>query len=142
MIGERFGIFLCMFYRSNFLLNKAFCSSAYTVNSFKMCFPNAFKNYTLCRLGCQQEDSIAHAFTCEELGSQSEVQHRDIFSMENKQREVVLEFTRRFQVRSALLAARASQGHQILDTSTRAAAGGAGGRARGTTSFPMTASCE
>ena len=115
---------------------------ANTVNNFKMCFPNAFKNNTLCKLGCQQEDSIAHASTCEELGSQSEVQYSDIFSMENKQREVVLEFTRRCQVRSALLAARASQGHKILDTSTRAAARGAGGRDRGTNSFLITASCE
>ena len=66
------------------------------------------------------------------MGSQSEVQYSDIFSMENKQRTLVLELTGRCQVRSALLAARACQGHQILDTSTQATAGGAGGRALST----------
>ena len=114
---------------------------ANAVTNFKMCFPNMFKNDTLCKLGCKEEDNIAHVFQCEELGPQSNLKYNDIFSNEDKQREDVVEFIQRCQLRAAVLAARASQGHQLLDTSTQAAAGSAGGRARGT-SLPVTVSCE
>ena len=114
---------------------------ANTVNSFKMCFQNMHKNYTLCKLGCQGEDSIKHVFQCEELGPQSNIKYNDIFRCESKKKEVVVEFLRRCQLQSAVLAARASQGQQLLDTSTQAAAGGAGGRAR-EISLPVSVSCE
>ena len=114
---------------------------ANTVNSFKICFPTLYTNDTLCKLGCQGEDSIRHVFQCEELGPQSNINYNDIFSNESMKKEVVVEFLRRCQLRSAVLAARASQGQQLLDTSTQAAAGGAGGRAR-EMSLPVSVSCE
>ena len=113
---------------------------ANTVNGFQMCFPNMYKNDTLCKLGCQGEDSITHVFQCEELGPQSSLKYNDIFRSEAKQKEVVVEFTQRCQLRAAVIATRASQGQRLLATSTRAAAGGAGGRAR-ETSLPVSVSC-
>ena len=116
---------------------------ANTVNGFKMCFSNMYKNDTLCKLGCQYEDSISHAFQCKELGPQCDnMFYRDIFTSEQQQKKVAVEFIRRCGIRTAILNARASQGLQVLDTSTRAAAGIAGGRARGTASIPVIASCE
>ena len=37
---------------------------ANTVNGYKMCFPNAFQNAKTCKLGCNEEDAIAHAYSC------------------------------------------------------------------------------
>ena len=42
---------------------------ALTVNGFKMCFPNAYKNDKLCRLGCSEEDSISHSFVCHKINT-------------------------------------------------------------------------
>ena len=89
-----------------------------------------YKNDTLCKLGCQNDDSISHAFLCRELGPQCNENFNDIFHSKKHMKQVAVEFLRRCGLRTAILAARASQGLQLLDTSTRAAAVGAGGRAR------------
>ena len=83
---------------------------ANTVNGFKMCFPNMYKNDTLCKLGCQTEDSIAHAFQCKELGPKCNVNYNDIFNSEIQQKQVGVKFICRCGLRTAVLAARASQG--------------------------------
>ena len=38
---------------------------ANNVNGCKMCFPNAFQNEekNTCKLGCNEEDTIAHAYS-------------------------------------------------------------------------------
>ena len=42
---------------------------ANTVNGYKMCFPSFNKNYTLCKLGCQEQDSVGHSFSCVKIDS-------------------------------------------------------------------------
>ena len=64
---------------------------------------------------------------------------RNIFDIEDKQKEAVTEFMERIKVRDSLLADSASQGI-ILDTSTPAGAGRAGSRNMGTVSLHITTS--
>ena len=113
-----------------------------TVNGFKMCFPNFYKNNTFCMLGCLEQDSIAHCFSCSVIDSQTcktSVSVRNIFDTEDKQKEAVTEFMERIKVRDSLLADSASQGI-ILDTSTSAGAGRAGSGNMGTVSLHITTS--
>ena len=115
---------------------------ANTVNGFKACFLNMHKNDIECKLGCTVEDTMAHSFQCKQLGTQSEISYDAIFANETQQKQAVIEFINISCTRSALLADRASQGHQVLDTSTRATARGAGSIDRGISSLPVDASCE
>ena len=113
-----------------------------TVNGFKMCFPNIYKNNTFCKLGCLEQDSIAHCFSCAAIDSKTlktSVSVRNIFDIEEKQKEAVTEFMKRKKVRDSLLAVLASQGI-ILDTSTPAGAGRSGSGNMGTSSFHITTS--
>ena len=113
-----------------------------TVNGFKMCFPNFYKNNTFCKLGCLEQDSIKHCFSCVAIDSQTlktSVSVRNIFDTEDKQKEAVTEFMKRTKVRDSLLADSASQGI-ILDTSTSAGAGRAGSGNMGTVSLHITTS--
>ena len=99
-----------------------------TVNGLKMCFPNMYKNNTLCKLGCLEEDSLDHCFSCAEIDSKlskTSVSLSDIFETEDKQHVAVSMFIQRTRVRASLLADMASQGI-ILDTSTSPGAGCAG----------------
>jgi hypothetical protein len=101
-----------------------------TVNGYKMSFPHAYEN-PLCKLGCTEGDSIAHMFECikiDEQSSKTQIRKNAIFANIEQQKDAVSVFMKRDSTRAAILkAAAASQGQgQILDTSTPAAAGGAG----------------
>ena len=114
---------------------------ANTVTGFKACFPNMHKNYIECKLGCPVKDSMAHSFQCKQLGTQSEISYDAIFANETQQKQAVIQLINISCTRSAL-ADRASQGHQVLDTSTQANARGAESIDRGISSLPLDASCE
>ena len=106
---------------------------ANTVNSFKMCFTCLYRADLRCKLGCQDDDSLAHCMKCkvinEKLAKNSKLNIDDIFATTEKQKNIVLEFTLRMNTRSSLIQGhRAYQGSQILDISTPAMAGGAGER--------------
>ena len=112
---------------------------ANTVNGFKMCFSNMYKNNTLCKLGCREQDSLDHCFRCAIIDSKSSktsVSFSDIFKTEEQQKVAVAEFIQRTRVRASLLADLASQG-LILDTSTSAGAGRAGSGHLGTVSLHL-----
>ena len=49
---------------------------ASTVNGYKMCFPNVYKNDKLCQLGCSEEDSLSHSFSCPKINLH--IEHSDI----------------------------------------------------------------
>ena len=38
-----------------------------TINGFKMCFASAHREDSQCKLNCNNEDSIKHAFQCHEI---------------------------------------------------------------------------
>ena len=112
---------------------------ANTVNGFKMCFSNMYKNNTLCKLGCIEQDSLDHCFRCaivDSKSSKTSVSFSDIFKTEEQQKVAVSEFIQRTRVRASLLADLASQG-LILDTSTSAGAGRAGSGHLGTVSLHL-----
>jgi hypothetical protein len=101
-----------------------------TVNGYKECFPHAYVDL-LCKLGCNESDSISHMFKCSKIDEQcgkTLVQKDAIFANIEQQKDAVSTFTKRDITRAAIIKdAAASQGQsQILDTSTPAAAGGAG----------------
>ena len=92
-----------------------------------MCFPKAYPNNKLCKLGCLEEDSISHSYSCNIINIQdthTNVQYSYIFSSVIQQKEAVETFIKRNTIRSAILESSAYQG-VILGTSTPAAAGGA-----------------
>ena len=92
--------------------------------------------------GCLEQDSIAHCFSCAAIDSKTlktSVSVRNIFGIEEKQKEAVTEFMKRKKVRDSLLAVSASQGI-ILDTSTPAGAGRAGSGNMRTSSLHITTS--
>ena len=88
-----------------------------------MCFPNFYKNNTLCKLGWFEQDSLDNCFNCAVIDS-------NIFETEDKQKEAVTEFMKPTRVRDSLMADSPSQG-LILNTSTSAGAGCAGSRQMG-----------
>jgi hypothetical protein len=104
-----------------------------TINGFKMSFKSVYGSDTMCKLGCNEDDSIAHTFECEKIDAQcvmTSVRECGIFDDRKEQNVTVSVFMERHKVRTALIeAVAASQGHgQVLDTSTPADAGCAGAR--------------
>ena len=99
-----------------------------TINGYKMCFSSVNKNDTQCKLKYNNEDFINHAFNCHVI--KKHVGHSDafyvgIFWNMKQQKETVSYFIRIQNIRSALLAGGAYQGH-ILDTAAPSYAGEAG----------------
>ena len=78
---------------------------ANTVNSFKMCFTSLYRADLRCKLGCQDEDSLAHCMRCkiinDKLAKISKFNIDDIFATTEKQKNIVLEFTLRMNTRSS-----------------------------------------
>ena len=101
---------------------------ANTVNTYKMCFPNAFQNDKTCKLGCNEEDTIAHAYSCHIINIHETrliINYSYVFSDIMDQKKAVKVFIKRNTIRSALLEAGSAYQGLILGTSTPAAAGGA-----------------
>ena len=104
---------------------------ANTVSGFKMCFTSMYRNNLNCKLGCNTPDTIEHCMTCEELNLHTGKTHLNIDDMYSDradvQKEAVQVFMTRRSTREVITdGTRAYQGHTVLDTSTLAAAGGAG----------------
>ena len=100
---------------------------ANTFSGYKMCFPKAYPNNKLCKLGCLEEDSICHLYSYNVVSIQdthTNVQYGYIFSSVVQQKEAVEAFIKRNAIRSAIIESSAYQG-VILGTSTPATAGGA-----------------
>ena len=92
----------------------------------KFVFPKHINN-KFCKLGCLEEDSIWHLYSCNVISIQdthSNVQYCYIFSSVVQQKEAVETFIKQNKIRSAILESSAYQGVK-LGTSTPAAAGGA-----------------
>ena len=105
---------------------------ANTVNGFKMCFTSIYRNDLKCKLGCQENDTLAHCISCKVIDTKmhksSNINFNAIFATNEVQKNIVLKFTYRMNIRNSLIEqeVRAYQGSQILDNSTPALAGGAG----------------
>ena len=81
---------------------------ANTVNGYKMCFPNAFQNDKTCKLGCNEEDTIAHAYSCHIINiheTRSIINYLYVFSDIMDQKKAVKVFIKRNTIRSAILEA-------------------------------------
>ena len=102
---------------------------ANTVNGFKMCFTSIYRNDLKCKLGCQENDTLAHCISCKVIDTKmhksSNINFSAIFATKEEQKNIVLEFTYRMNIRNSLIE-QAYQGSLILDNSTPALAGGAG----------------
>ena len=90
-----------------------------------------YRNNLNCKLGCNTPDTIDHRMTCEELNVHIGKTHLiidDIYSdRTDVQKEAVQVFMPRRNTREVITdGTRAYQGHTVVDTSTSAAAGGAG----------------
>ena len=99
-----------------------------TINGYKMCFSSANRHDTQCKLKCNNEHSIKHAFDCHMIkthGGYSNASYIGIYGNLKQQKDTVSCFIRIQTIRSALLAGSAYQGH-ILDTATPATAQEAG----------------
>ena len=109
-----------------------FNARANTVNSFKMCFTSMNRNNLNCRLGCNSEDSLEHCMRCDVINKytgRTEDTISSVFKTVDQQKPAIQTFIERTKVRAALIeGSGAYQGSKILDTSTPAAAGGAGER--------------
>ena len=78
---------------------------ANTVNGYKMCFLNAFQNDNTCKLGCNKEDTIAHAYSCHIIKiheSSSIINYSSVFSDIMDQKQAVQVFIKINTIRSAL----------------------------------------
>ena len=100
-----------------------------TVNGYKICFPNVYRNDKSCKLGCLEDDSIDHLYTCviiDRTCGKTKKRFSGVYASLTKQKEAASLFIKRHNTRSFFIeAVTASQGQrQILDTSTQA--GGAG----------------
>ena len=107
-----------------------------TVNGYKMCFPSVYKNDKSCKLGCLEDDSIDHLYTCviiDRTCGKTKTRFSGVYASLPEQKEAASIFIKRHNTRSSIIeAVTASQGpRQILDTSTQADAGGAGASAGG-----------
>ena len=99
------------------------------INGYKMCFSSVNRNDILCKLGCKSEDSINHVFTCHMINTHGGIQggeYSDIFANIKKQKETVLTFIQRNNIRSTILLSDTAHQGLVLDTASSAYAGEAG----------------
>ena len=65
-----------------------------TVNSFKMCFSSIYRADLRCKLGCQEEDSLARCMSCkvinDKIDKTSTIKIDDIFATKEKLKIIVL----------------------------------------------------
>ena len=105
-----------------------FNMQADTIKGYKMCFSSVNQDDTHCKLKCNKEDSINHAFKChvikKHLGH-SDASYVGLYGNVKQQKDTVSYFITIQNIQSTLLAGCAYQGH-ILDTATPAPAGKAG----------------
>ena len=96
-----------------------------TINGYKMCFSSVNQDDTQCKLKCNNEDSISHAFKCHVIKKHvghSDASYVGIYGNVKQQKDTVSYFITIQNIRSTLLAGGAYQGH----TATPAPAGEAG----------------
>ena len=96
-----------------------------TINGYKMCFSSVNQDDTQCKLKCNNEDSISHAFNCHMIKKHvglSDASYVGIYGNVKQQKDTVSYFITIQNIRSTLLAGGAYQGH----TATPAPAGEAG----------------
>ena len=99
------------------------------INGYKMCFSSVNRNDILCKLGCKSEDSINHVFTCHMINTHGGIQggeYSDIFANIKKQKETVLTFIQRNNIRPTILLSDTAYQGLVLDTASSAYAGEAG----------------
>ena len=88
-----------------------------------MCFTKAYPDDKSCKLGCSEEDSISHSYSCKVINLQdgnSSIEYSSLFYSIVDQKKTVQSFIRRNNIRSALLEAGCAYQGLILGTSTPA----------------------
>ena len=78
-------------------------------------------NDKLCQLGCSEEDSLSHSFSCPKINlhiENSDVTWNAIFASIEHQKNAVSVFIRRHSIRSALIQADPAYQGIVLGTST------------------------
>ena len=101
-----------------------------------MCFPSVYRNDKSYKLGCLEDDSIDHLYTCVIIDiscGRTKTRFSCVYAGLPEQKEAASVFIKRQNTRSSIIeAVTLSQGpRQILDTSTQADAEGAGASAGG-----------
>ena len=91
---------------------------ALTVNQCKMYFPTVYENDKLFKLGCTEEDSLSHSFSCHQI-NMHDITLNAIFASIEQQKSAVSVLIRRHSIRSALLQADYAYQGIVLGTSTQ-----------------------
>ena len=63
-----------------------------TLNGYKMCFTKAYPDDKSCKLGCSEEDSISHSYSCKVINLQdgnSSIEYSSLFSSIVDQKKAV-----------------------------------------------------
>ena len=88
-------------------ISTLFNMRANTINGFKMCFSSMHRNYTMCKLGCMEKDSLQHCMDCGVIspknGRISIVNLVGIFATEKEQKITVSEFIQRKTIRTSII---------------------------------------
>ena len=89
-------------------MSTAFNLRTNTINGYKMCFTKAYPDDKSCKLGCSEEDSISHSYSCKVINMQdvnSSGEYSSLFSSIVDQKQAVKSFIRRNNIRTAILEA-------------------------------------